>query len=632
MSDVEPQDRWLWVIDEQLVAALFGNHPEPNRTGAAHNHSAQAVAALEEPARLDAMLWGPSPEMRPDPAHSERQDAEKDEPALREETLPTAAPEPDSPGSKDDAGRHEAAGPENAAPRGAGMDAPGLDAPAQNAKDSGPDNSPTNAPEATPQPAGPSFEHGAALFQAGQYEAALAVYRELAEQRPEAAALYNSALCLRQLGRHGEALRGFETALRLKPNATQASVALGWCLLHLGRAEEALARFDLPLGATLEARQGRAQALQLAGRLADAKAAYQELLAADPENPDILTNLIAIAAEEGDHPNLRHYSENLLRLRNRSRQALAGLVTAELAEGRYDSALHHLGGFLDLDPRSYEAWFNVGLVYQLTGKNDEALKAYRQAIALNEGSFPPHLNLSGLFLLRGDADAAMASLAQALELQPEHPAALWNMALAAGLTGKTDEVQGYYRRLTAADPGNLDAALQIGVHELRGGNWEEAAGRFVQCLKGRENWADAWTLLGVAKWSGKELDAAALCFDKALAREPGSIPALQCRTALALTARDLAKAPELEALLADLGQTTPAFCYNLGVLQYEARQFEAAAHSFRRAVGKRPTFGDALINLGYTLEAMGQHEQAFEALRSALSVEPELPVEYFQPK
>ena len=573
------------MIDEQLVAKLFGNHPEPNRNGPAQNHPAQAVAAPEEPARLDAVLWGPPlVPAAPEPAQS-----------ARDEIVAAAAPEAEATASP-------------------------------------PDDSPTDAAEATPLPDGPSFAQGAALFEAGQYEAALAVYRDLAGDRPDAAALYNGALCLRQLGRYGEALQGFETALRLKPGAAHASVAMGWCLLHLGRAEEALARFDAPAGSTLEARRGRAQALQLAGRLSDAKTAYQELLAADPENPDILTNLIAIAAEERDHANLRQYSENLLRLRSRSRQALAGLVTAELAERRYDSALHHLGGFLDLDPRSYEAWFNVGLVYQLTGKNDEAVKAYLQAIALNEACFTPHLNLSGLFLLRGDAAAAMASLAKALELQPEHPGALWNRALAAGLMGKTDEEQDYYRRVTAADPGNLDAALQLGIHDLRAGNWEQAAVRFVQCLKGRENWPDAWTLLGVAKWSGKEMEAAALCFDKALAREPGSIPALQCRTALALSTKDLAKAPELEALLADLGQTTPAFCYNLGVLQYEARQYDAAAHSFRRAVGKRPTFGDALINLGYTLEAMGQHEQAFEALRSAISVEPELPVEYFQAK
>jgi tetratricopeptide (TPR) repeat protein len=102
------------------------------------------------------------------------------------------------------------------------------------------------------------------------------------------------------------------------------------------------------------------------------------------------------------------------------------------------------------------------------------------------------------------------------------------------------------------------------------------------------------------------------------------IPALRCRTALALAMGDLTSAPELEAQLADLGSTLPEFCYNLGVLQQESNQPEAAIQSYHRAVAQRPAFGEALLNLGNLLASQGRKDEAVASWLSAIAVRPEL--------
>jgi tetratricopeptide (TPR) repeat protein len=63
-------------------------------------------------------------------------------------------------------------------------------------------------------------------------------------------------------------------------------------------------------------------------------------------------------------------------------------------------------------------------------------------------------------------------------------------------------------------------------------------------------------------------------------------------------------------------------------LQTANRQ-DAAAQAFERANEAKPGFGEALLNLGHALRALGQEEKAKECWREAVGLMPDLAGGYF---
>ena len=470
-------------------------------------------------------------------------------------------------------------------------------------------------------------------FESRQHEAALETYRTLVEKDPSNSGLtYNVALCLRQLGRYNEATLAFEKVIRLNPELDGARIGLAWCLLHMHRAERALAMLEQQLEETpgdTHAARGRAQALDLVGHHEEAAAAYRDLLINEPGNPDVLANLIAVSAQRDDLEGQRRYAGQLLQLRPGSRQALAGMLSANLADGDSESAVSTAQQFLKIEPKSYEAWFNLGLACQRTDRLEEAENAYRRAAELDPARLDPILNLGVVCMDRGEFINAQASFELVLSRSPRNMDALWNLIVLAERRGDLDQAAACTERLLADKPGDAQALFHRGYLQFVRNDWVGSIESFQACLSQRRDLLEARVYLAMALSQSGNPASAVAQLDQALQHDPIFVPALQCRLALALAAHDLTAAPELEAQLADLDHSSPEFCYNLGILQNEANQHEAAVLSYRRAVVKQPTFAAALINLGHTLSQLGRPEEAVEIWQNAISVKPDLANEYF---
>ena len=82
-------------------------------------------------------------------------------------------------------------------------------------------------------------------FTLGRFEDAALSYFSVTIADPDNSDVhYNLALCLERCGRWDVAAEAFERVLRLDGEREDARLGLGACLLHLNRAEEALAIFN----------------------------------------------------------------------------------------------------------------------------------------------------------------------------------------------------------------------------------------------------------------------------------------------------------------------------------------------------------------------------------------------------
>src|SRR5262249_31115229 len=114
-----------------------------------------------------------------------------------------------------------------------------------------------------------------------------------------------------------------------EPACDDARLGLGACLLHLERPQEALECFEHCLKADFRPERsmlGKAVALQKLGRLAAADRVYHELLEVSPEDPEALSNLIALSVDRKDPEAVAEYSLRLVRVDPDSKAALRGLA------------------------------------------------------------------------------------------------------------------------------------------------------------------------------------------------------------------------------------------------------------------------------------------------------------------
>jgi len=66
------------------------------------------------------------------------------------------------------------------------------------------------------------------------------------------------------------------------------------------------------------------------------------------------------------------------------------------------------------------------------------------------------------------------------------------------------------------------------------------------------------------------------------------------------------------------------------VLAHKLGHADRAAAFYRQAISIRPTFAEALLNLGHALMNIGQEEEAHTSWVSALELRPEFARAYFR--
>jgi len=220
-------------------------------------------------------------------------------------------------------------------------------------------------------------------FELGRFQdAALSFFSVTISDPDDSNAHYNLALCLERCGRRDVAAEAFQRVLQLDGEREDARLGLGACLLHLNRAEEALAIFT-QCGPGLDSRPaliGKAVALQLLRRFEEAWMAYSAWLASDPNSEEALSNLIAMSIETDDLKRVRDCSMRLLDISPNSTVALQGLATVAFEGSDYSVAAFYCDRILELAPDSLEAWHNFRIAM-----DQSSFSASEQALSFRTG-------------------------------------------------------------------------------------------------------------------------------------------------------------------------------------------------------------------------------------------------------
>lgn len=334
----------------------------------------------------------------------------------------------------------------------------------------------------------------------------------------------------------------------------------------------------------------QAQQFQQDGNFAQALIIYQQLLAEDANNPDILHQIGILYAQQQDYPRSLQYLNQAIKLQPQSAAIHNSKGNVLLRQNDPQAALQEYRKAVKIDPRYAIAYNNIGRCLYLQEKLIAAQKSYQQAIALNPQFGDAYYNQGVLLAKLGELDQAQAHLEKALALNPRHAAIYGQMA-------------------------------QI---DLQKGQYVQAIEHLQKRLGSQPEHIDSWHYLGMAHFSLNQFEEAAHCFEQLL-QLTDQHPECNEHLAIAyLKLNDKEKALSYFLRQLEVLPTANAY-YNIGVLLIDKGRHREAINYLQRAVELEPLHLPAHVNLGVEFLKLDQRQAALEHYRRAAAIKPDDP-------
>ena len=252
-----------------------------------------------------------------------------------------------------------------------------------------------------------------------------------------------------------------------------------------------------------------------AGRLAEAKAIYQQILRSNPRHGPCLQLLGMLCYQEG-RPDLAidHFTKAIAE--NPSLPVLhSHLGEAYRALGRFDEAIAACERALKVQRVMPDALNTLGAALYAEGRIDEAAKTLRRAIEFKPDLVEAHANLGNVLRAQRNYDAAAAAYERALRIQPGFTGALVGLGNTLQAQNRSDEAVACYRRALEANAKDPMAWTNLGIALRSLGRTDEAVESFQEAVRLRPDVAGALQNLGMALIVQGKVEEAVACYRKA---------------------------------------------------------------------------------------------------------------------
>ncbi len=262
-----------------------------------------------------------------------------------------------------------------------------------------------------------------------------------------------------------------------------------------------------------------------AGRLAEAEACYQQVLAAQPDHADALHLLGAIAQQVGRHDIAVDLIRQAIRRNQQNPAYFCNLGFALRDQGLLDEAVAACREAIRIAPDFAEAHTNLGLALRDQGKHDEAIAAYREAIRIKPDLAEPYSNLGGVLSQQGKLDEAVTACREAIRIRPEFGEAHSNLGAALYQQGMLDQAARECREAIRLKPDHAEAHSNLGAVLRDQDKLDEAIVACRAAIDIQHFSADAHYNLGNALYDLGRLDETVAAYRQAILFKPEFVQA-----------------------------------------------------------------------------------------------------------
>jgi len=236
----------------------------------------------------------------------------------------------------------------------------------------------------------------------------------------------------------------------------------------------------------IEQAMDKALELHQAGRLVEATAIYQQVIAQSPSHADALH--------------------------------LLGVITAQM--GKHELGAQLINRAIAINPTAAMYYNNLGSILVMLGQLDQAIQAFQFAVKFKPDYFEAYDKLGVAFKDKGQLDAAVAACRQAIRLKPDFVEAYVDLGNVLQAQGLFDQAIANYRAALKLRPGFAVAWNNLGNALNAQGYLQESAEAYRNALSIQPDWAEIQNNLGNTLKDQGDLDAAIVAFRKAVALKP----------------------------------------------------------------------------------------------------------------
>ncbi len=288
---------------------------------------------------------------------------------------------------------------------------------------------------------------------------------------------------------------------------------------------------------------------------------------------------------------------------------------------------------IDSDPKRFEAHLMLGMLLARQGKLDDARPELRAATQLDPGDAGPAAKARAwraLARIDRDQNPAEASndLLEALKLTPETSDDTLLAAELAEKSGQRDAAEAAYRRLLAADPGNVQANAGL-AHLLIARKQFPDAEKLLRAALEKSPDDPALTAQLATVLAAQDKAEALPLLQKLHAAHPGDSTITRMLAEVLSEAGDAEGSDRLYVTLLAAHPSAPELLVAHGQNLIRQQKFVEAFTAFSRATELEPANADGWGGLAFAASKTGKPEVTLHALTMRSKYLPDIPSTYF---
>lgn len=267
--------------------------------------------------------------------------------------------------------------------------------------------------------------------------------------------------------------------------------------------------------------------------------------------------------------------------------------------GDFARAEAHFREHLKSDPNSAEAMSNLAAIHSRRGELSSAVALYEKALGANPKLVPIHFNLAVALVRAGEYRKAAGSLRVFLKTYPKDLRGRELLGICLVENGELRDAIEQLEAVHLEKPAEAGTVFSLAYAHARAGNAERGQ-ELIARLQSHP--AQARLIEGLIEYRRDRFPEAKALFEKALAHDPNSAPALAALGRMYVHEGRDAQAIELLEKALRLAPQDAEVCYLLGVLHDRNQRTAQARRMFGRAMPLRaryagPYYGLARIEL-----------------------------------
>ena len=340
--------------------------------------------------------------------------------------------------------------------------------------------------------------------------------------------------------------------------------------------------------ATLLTMQGLA--LHQQGKLYEAQAIYQQVLAIQADHFDALQLLGALSVQTTQFTKAVDFLTRALQVNPDHAACYSNRGNALNELKRFDEALESCDRAIRIKPDFADAYSNRGNALSELKRLDEAIESYDRAIRIKPDFANAYSNRGTVLKELKRFDEALESCDSAIRIKPDFTDAYSNRGNILIALKRFDEALESYDRAICIKPDFADAYSNRSIVLIELKRFDEALESCDSAIRIKPDYADAYSNRGIALTELKRFDEALESCDSAIRIKPDYADAYS----------------------------------NRGNIFIDLKRFDEALESYDSAIRIKPDYADAYSNRGTVLIQLKLYDEAIAHYDKALSLKADM--------